>query len=73
MNALSAPIRPDGSFEFSGVPSGKYTPELRVGAGHDTIRIMSATIERTSGLIKLQMVSGTSATIPVIIDVPTGP
>jgi hypothetical protein len=73
MNALSAPIRPDGSFEFTGVPAGKYTPELRVGTGQNNLRVASATVERGSGLIKVQLVSGTSATIPVTIEIPTVP
>jgi hypothetical protein len=74
MDAISAPIRPDGSFEFVGIPPGKYTPDLRVKTGQSAIKVTNATVEAGSDRVRLQLVSGTAAANSVgTIEIPTVP
>ena len=74
MDAISSPIRPDGSFEFAGVPPGKYTAELQVKTGQSASRVMSATVEAGSDRVRLQVVSGPAATLmPAAIEIPAVP
>ena len=74
MDAVSAPVRPDGSFEFAGVPPGKYTPELRVKTGQPAIKVVSATVEVGSDRVRLQLTSGTATTTSLgTIEIPKIP
>jgi hypothetical protein len=74
--AFSAPVRADGSFQFSGVPPGKYTPRLSVAGQGAIIGAVSATVGVLSGArdrVRLQLVVGSTGTplVPVAIEIPT--
>jgi hypothetical protein len=55
--ALSAPLRPDGSFEFLGVPPGRYTPELKVTAGVGALRVFQSTVKTGPDAARVELLS----------------
>jgi hypothetical protein len=42
---FSTPLRADGSFEFAGVPRGRYTVELQTGAGQPRLYVAAPDLE----------------------------
>lgn len=64
IEALSAPLRPDGSFEFRSVPPGRYMPELRVKTGQKAGVVLRSTVDAGAEYTKLELVSGGAAGQP---------
>jgi hypothetical protein len=64
IEALSAPLGPDGSFAFANVPPGTYTTELRAGTGQPAIKVMRARIGvEAADRIKIELISGPGTTL----------
>jgi hypothetical protein len=66
---LSTAILPDGSFEFSQVPPGSYTVELRKNSAEAVAGVLNRTIEigdrESSGMLLVSATQLTSLTIAV--------
>ena len=45
VEGFSAPISADGSFEFAGIPPGKYTPEIKALDGKSTIYVVEPIVD----------------------------
>ena len=58
VEAYSAALRPDGSFEFSDVVPGTYFADLRPKPGQAPIRVAEVRIQETSDGLKLEILSG---------------
>jgi hypothetical protein len=64
VEALSAPVQADGSFEFLDVPPGRYTPELKVTAGQAALRVFQATVQAGPDATRVELLSTTATVTP---------